>query len=284
MIACAMVDWTISCCSCVQTKMKCRRWSTMEAWRRKFDIWYVKSLLQQFSHTFVHRAKLFRNESDGYERIHVNMFGLIFFQVWPYLLGYYKYGSELKERENEDNVRAHEYSKLLEEWTNVETLLRERTRVSETDRDSTADSADGKEDAFNETPENDTHDTKNDPGSPDSGSLSNGKLANGYGDNDAPGENVPNGTGESSPKSELDNESGCYDCTEECGNVSNAAYENGPSCEKCTLCNNLASASGDDVSLTNGYHGDEGETEQCNCKKEASSTRLSSYSVSCFDS
>jgi hypothetical protein len=213
----------------------------------------------------------------------------IFSQVWPYLLGHYKYGSEAEERENEDNERAHEYNKLLAEWTNVETLLRQRTRVSETDRDSTADSVGSKEDAFNETPEHDPPDTKNDIESADSGNLSNGKLANGYGHNDIPGENSPNGTGENSPKSELDNESGCYDCVEESGKVLSSAYENGPSYEKCTLCGKADSASGGEVSKINGYHsngGDDvdgvGETKQCTCKKDdrPSLSRLSSYSVS----
>ena len=211
-------------------------------------------------------------------------------QVWPYLLGYYKYGSELEERENEDNLRAHEYNKLLKEWANVETILRQRKRVSETDRDSTADSADSKEDDFNETPENDPLDTKNDTGSPNCSSLSNGKLANGYGHNDTPGENISNGTGENSPKSEQDNESGCYDCLEESGNVPNAAYENGPSYDKCTLCSNTGSASGDDVAMTNGYYGNDGDddvgkTKQYTYKKEkrASSSRINSYSDDLLD-
>ena len=187
-------------------------------------------------------------------------------------------------------MRAHEYKKLLKEWTNVETLLRQRKRVSETDRDSTADSADSKEDEFIETPENDPLETKNDTGSPNCCSLTNGALANGYGHNDTPGENISDSTGENSPKSELDNESGCYDCLEESGNVPNAAYENGPSYESCTLCSNIGSASGDDVAMSNGYHGNDGdddvdETRQCTWKKEkrVSSSRLSSYSVSCFE-
>ncbi|CAB4039206.1 Hypothetical predicted protein, partial [Paramuricea clavata] len=188
--------------------------------------------------------------------------------VWPYLLGFHKYGSTHEEREHEDNVRAHEYKKLLAEWTNVEILLRQRTRVSETDRDSTADSVGSKEDEFNETPENDPNDTKNDIGSPDSGNVSNGKLTNGYGHNDpgesdhphngTPGENHSrhNDTpGENSPKSELDNESGCYDC--ETGKLCSPADENSPTCEKCHLCN--GGSSGDHVGSSGDHVGSSGD-------------------------
>ncbi|XP_028396533.1 small G protein signaling modulator 1-like [Dendronephthya gigantea] len=216
--------------------------------------------------------------------------------VWPYLLGYHAYGSTPEEREHEDNARAFEYKRILAEWTNVEILIRQRTRVSETDRDSTASSA-GSKDEFNETPEHDTHDTKNNIESPDSGNVSNGKLTNGYQDNGTPEEHYSgcNGTpGEddreetnpevNSPKSELDDESGCYDCVEESVKVPISTYENGSSCEKCTLCGKSA---GDYEDLTNGYHengvdGDTDERQQCTCK-DGRSSRLSSYSDDLLD-
>lgn len=193
-------------------------------------------------------------------------------------------------------MRTVEYKQILAEWTNVEILIQQRTRVSETDRDSTASSA-GSKDEFNETPEHDAQDTKNDVESPDSGNLSNGQLTNGYQDNGTPGENYSrcNGTtGEddseatnlagNSPKSELDNESGCYDCVDESGKVPSSVYENGSPCEKCTPFGESAT-SGDYESLINGYHdngvdGDIGERKDCTCKGDGRS-RLSSYSVSC---
>ena len=183
--------------------------------------------------------------------------------------------------------------------------------MSETDRDSTADSVGSKEDELNETPENDPNDTKNDIGSPDSGNLSNGKLTNGYGHNDpgesdhphngTPGENQSrhnDSPGENSRKSELDNESGCYDC--ETGKLCSPADENGPICKKCHLCNGGSSgdhvglfgdhvgSSGDHVWMTNGYHSNGvdnnvSETKHCTCQKDGRrslSSRLSSYSVS----
>ena len=222
---------------------------------------------------------------------------LIFSQVWPYLLGYHKYGSTPEEREHEDNERVHDYKILLAEWTNVEILLRQRTRVSETDRDSTAGSVGSKEDEFNETPDNDPRDTKNDLESPDSGNLTNGYGHNDSGENDpgecdgpcnsTPGENHArlNGTlGENSPRSELDNESGCYDC--ESGKLLNSGCENSPSCEECPLYDSEAFSEGHDR-MTNGYHGNDmdnnvDETRDCTCGKERrlSFSRLSSYSVS----
>ena len=171
--------------------------------------------------------------------------------------------------------------------------------MSETDRDSTADSVGSKEDEFNETPENDPNDTKNDVESPDSGNLTNGYGHNDSGENDprecdspcnsTPGENHirHNDTlGENSPRSELDNESGCYDC--ESGKLLNSAYGNSPSCEKCPLCDG-ETFSGERSEMTNGYHGNDMDnnvdgTKDCTCVKDRrpSFSRLSSYSVSIF--
>lgn len=85
-----------------------------------------------------------------------------------------------------------------------------------------------------------------------------------YGRNGTTGENdsVTN-----SPKSELDSESGCYDC--EPGKLTGPVYENGPSYRKCH------------VDVINGYDGNDmdGETT-CTYPKDGSTSRHTSYSVS----
>ena len=219
--------------------------------------------------------------------------------MWPYLLGYHKYGSTIKEREDEDTKRAHEYKNLLAEWKNVELMLRKRTRVSETDRDSTAESVESKEDAFNDTPDNDPNDTRNDNDSLDNISFTNSFDNNDTGENypgesnhrhnGTPSDHLPNdspgnrNTGEDSPKSELDNESGCYDC--DTGKLISAC-ENSPACEKCSLCNDGVSE--DRNGIINGYNRNSvdncNETKHCTCENGGtpSLSRLSSYSVS-FD-
>lgn len=199
-------------------------------------------------------------------------------QVWPYLLGYHKFGSTPDERADEDRSRAEEYHKLLTEWTNVEVLLRQRSRNAETDGDSTVDSMGSKEDIFNENVDNEeTKIVSNGSNTPETDAWCNGQLTSGYSHKES--EKTP-------PNSEFDDESGCYDCGEDTNKKLNL------STERCTLCGLEINGHSTEISerLTNGCHNngqdvDEnhvGERTYCTCGNNSNTlSRLSSYSV-CF--
>lgn len=202
------------------------------------------------------------------------------YQVWPYLLGYYKFGSTVEERTKEDIDRAEQYSKLLTEWRNVEDLLFQRNRVTETDGDSTAGSTGSKEDLFHENIESEeTNISRDDQSTPETSSLCNGELTNGY----SHGQTI-----ETFPRSDLDNESGCYDCGEDVNKKLNSSME------KCTLCGLEINGGNVDISeeLTNGCpsNGQDGEESYvgdgtyCTCKTNGRIlSRLSSYSDDLLD-
>lgn len=220
--------------------------------------------------------------------------------MWPYLLGYYRYGSTLDEREEEDKSRVCEYNRLVNEWSNVESLIKTRTRASETDHDSTADSAGSKEDGLNEiekdesieskketvkltkndftnrdVKENDSdHDEKNTCSSPHNGNHE--EIVSEH--NRITQENTSvydeNIDGSNSPKSDLDNESGCYDCFEETG-------------EKFSFPRFSIVNGG--VGITNGYHGSGDSACEVNqgdvrgyksCDDEHNHSICTTYSVS----
>ncbi|BFZ04787.1 hypothetical protein BsWGS_07825 [Bradybaena similaris] len=49
-------------------------------------------------------------------------------QVWPYLLGHYKFGSSQEEREGLDQAVRTEYEKVMSEWLAVEAIIRQRDK------------------------------------------------------------------------------------------------------------------------------------------------------------
>ncbi|GFO01147.1 small G protein signaling modulator 1 [Plakobranchus ocellatus] len=49
-------------------------------------------------------------------------------QVWPYLLGHYKFGSTFEEREELEAVMGAEYEKVMSEWLAVEAIIRQRDK------------------------------------------------------------------------------------------------------------------------------------------------------------
>ncbi|XP_074643721.1 small G protein signaling modulator 2-like isoform X2 [Tubulanus polymorphus] len=49
-------------------------------------------------------------------------------EVWPYLLGYYKFGSTPDERESLDNDIRQQYEKTMSEWLAVEAIVRQRDK------------------------------------------------------------------------------------------------------------------------------------------------------------
>lgn len=51
-----------------------------------------------------------------------------FFQVWPYLLGYFKFGSTVKEREQLDESWRKQYENTVSEWLAVEAIVQQQDR------------------------------------------------------------------------------------------------------------------------------------------------------------
>ncbi|XP_041347892.1 small G protein signaling modulator 1-like isoform X3 [Gigantopelta aegis] len=49
-------------------------------------------------------------------------------EVWPYLLGHYKFGSEKAERETRDSHIQDEYERVMSEWLAVEAIVRQRDK------------------------------------------------------------------------------------------------------------------------------------------------------------
>ena len=182
-----------------------------------------------------------------------------------------------EERTVDDGVRKQDYDKLLAEWTNVEELLCQRNHNPERDRDSAEDSTcSSKEDVFNDDPENDgTTCAENGVCTPEK-ELCNGELEeNGLYDNKT--------SMKASPNSELDNESGCYDCGDD------VSKQLTSSLKRCTVCGlEICGASTESrEGWMNGCHGDEkngyedrgGERTYCTCKNGDVLHRLCSYSV-----
>ena len=54
-------------------------------------------------------------------------------QVWPYLLGHYKFGSSAQEREELDLNSSEEYSRILKEWKAVEEWILRAEKEHEVD-------------------------------------------------------------------------------------------------------------------------------------------------------
>lgn len=49
-------------------------------------------------------------------------------QVWPYLLGHYKFGSTTDEREELDKACRQNYETTMSEWLAVEAIVRQRDK------------------------------------------------------------------------------------------------------------------------------------------------------------
>ncbi|RUS77859.1 hypothetical protein EGW08_014372, partial [Elysia chlorotica] len=49
-------------------------------------------------------------------------------QVWPYLLGHYKFGSTSDEREGLESAMGADYEKIMSEWLAVEAIIRQRDK------------------------------------------------------------------------------------------------------------------------------------------------------------
>lgn len=52
----------------------------------------------------------------------------IFVQVWPFLLGYYKFSSTALEREELDRTTKQYYETTMTEWLAVEAIVRQRDK------------------------------------------------------------------------------------------------------------------------------------------------------------
>jgi len=48
--------------------------------------------------------------------------------VWPYLLGYYAFGSTAEERDALDATTRHGYESTMSEWLAVEAIVRQRDK------------------------------------------------------------------------------------------------------------------------------------------------------------
>ena len=53
---------------------------------------------------------------------------IIHFQVWPYLLGHYEFGSTPSERAEHDAANQQQYETTMSEWLAVEAIVRQRDK------------------------------------------------------------------------------------------------------------------------------------------------------------
>ncbi|XP_073833326.1 small G protein signaling modulator 1-like [Musca autumnalis] len=74
---------------------------------------------------------------DGIITSHEELFRLVYFggvaheirrEVWPYLLGYYSFGSTSEERQKLDDTSKHYYETTMSEWLAVEAIVRQREK------------------------------------------------------------------------------------------------------------------------------------------------------------
>lgn len=56
-----------------------------------------------------------------------------FLKVWPYLLGHYKFGSTPKDRQATDKAANEEFRSIMEEWKEVESVIRQHEKEQEMD-------------------------------------------------------------------------------------------------------------------------------------------------------
>ncbi|XP_061390968.1 small G protein signaling modulator 1 [Musca vetustissima] len=74
---------------------------------------------------------------NGVITSHEELFRLVYFggvaheirkEVWPYLLGYYSFGSTIEERQKLDDTSKHYYETTMSEWLAVEAIVRQREK------------------------------------------------------------------------------------------------------------------------------------------------------------
>uniref|UniRef100_A0A1I8N8I1 Uncharacterized protein n=1 Tax=Musca domestica TaxID=7370 RepID=A0A1I8N8I1_MUSDO len=83
------------------------------------------------------REKWIALHEDGVITSHEELFRLVYFggvaheirkEVWPYLLGYYSFGSTTEERQKLDDTSKHYYETTMSEWLAVEAIVRQREK------------------------------------------------------------------------------------------------------------------------------------------------------------
>lgn len=52
----------------------------------------------------------------------------LFFQVWPFLLGHYKFGSTIEQRIELDLTTRQNYETTMSDWLAVEAIVRQRDK------------------------------------------------------------------------------------------------------------------------------------------------------------
>ncbi|KAM7347779.1 small G protein signaling modulator 1 [Cochliomyia hominivorax] len=76
-------------------------------------------------------------QENGVIKSQVELFRLVYFggvvhdirkEVWPYLLGYYSFGSTIEERQKLDDTSKHYYETTMSEWLAVEAIVRQREK------------------------------------------------------------------------------------------------------------------------------------------------------------
>lgn len=53
--------------------------------------------------------------------------------MWPYLLGHYKFGSTPRDRQATDKAANEEFHSIMEEWKDVESVIRQQEKENEMD-------------------------------------------------------------------------------------------------------------------------------------------------------
>ena len=53
--------------------------------------------------------------------------------MWPYLLGHYKFGSTPRDRQATDKAASQEFRSIMEEWKDVESVIRQQEKDREMD-------------------------------------------------------------------------------------------------------------------------------------------------------
>lgn len=53
--------------------------------------------------------------------------------MWPYLLGHYKFGSTPRDRQATDKAASEEFCSIMEEWKDVESVIRQQEKEHEMD-------------------------------------------------------------------------------------------------------------------------------------------------------
>ncbi|KAM7433857.1 Small G protein signaling modulator 2 [Porites harrisoni] len=54
-------------------------------------------------------------------------------EVWPYLLGHYKFGSTSRDRQETDRTAQNEFRSIMEEWKDVESVIQQQEKEHEVD-------------------------------------------------------------------------------------------------------------------------------------------------------